>query len=329
MLVLGIESTAHSFGVGIVEERGGKARILANELSKYPSTRAGYIPRKLVEFHSKHFLKTIEDALEKADVGLNELSAVAYSYGPGIGHCLHFGYIVAKTLSAQLRIPLIPVNHAIAHVEIGKFCGKMKDPLTVYVSGGNTQVLALHAEKGEKRYHVFGETLDIGLGNFLDQVGRKLGLNPPDAVGVLTEAAKGKRFIQLPYTVKGMNTAFSGLLTAVEKMKGKESNVDLCYSAQETSFAMLVEATERCLCHTRNEEVLLCGGNARNKRLQEMLELMSKEQGARFCATPPDLSGDQGAMIAYTGLLMLKHNAVPKNTEPNQKVRIDSQEISW
>ena len=325
MLVLGIESTAHTFGAAVAGEKRGKISLLSNECAKYPSTKEGYIPRKLADFHAEHWKETVEAALEKAGKTLEEMDAIAYSQGPGIGHCLHVGWTAAKTLSILFKKPVVPVNHTVAHAEVGRWWCKAKNPLVVYVSGGNTQIAALQ----NRHYHVFGETMDIGLGNFLDQVGRALELEPPDAVGVINGAAKGKNLVPLPYTVKGMSVAYAGLLTKITKMKGSAKAEDLCYSAQEYSFSALVEATERCLCHTKNPEVLLCGGNARNKRLQEMLRLMCEEQGARFCVTPDELSGDQAGMIAVTGLFMLKARAVPKEMAPEQRMRLDEQEIKW
>ncbi|MBI5229321.1 tRNA (adenosine(37)-N6)-threonylcarbamoyltransferase complex transferase subunit TsaD [Candidatus Micrarchaeota archaeon] len=330
MHILGIESTAHTFGVGVVQRQlNEKAEIVSNQLAKFPSTQKGYIPRELVEFHSNHFKEVLEKALAEAGISIQEIDAVAYSQSPGIGHCLHFGYIISKTLSVFLGVPLIPVNHAIAHVEVGKFLCNARDPLVVYVSGGNTQILARTKVGRNHYYKVYGETLDIGIGNFLDQVGRSLNLNPPDAVGVLLNAPKGKKFIRLPYTVKGMNLAFSGLLTAINRLKEKYGTKDLCYSAQETAFSMLVEATERCLCHTRNPEVLLCGGNARNKRLQEMMGFMCAEQETRFCVAPDEYNGDNGGMIALTGLLLYACGKIPEKKEPDQKARVDSQPIPF
>lgn len=337
MLVLGFESTAHTFGAAVVESSSPNAslasrentRVLSNEVSKYPSLREGYIPRKMAEHHAKHCREAAAAALAKARVKLRELDAIAYSQGPGIGHCLHVGYIAAKALSSLLGIPLIPVNHALAHVEIGRWWCEARDPLVCYIAGGNTQIAARMHVNGGWRYHVFGETLDIGLGNFLDLVGRKLELKPPDAVGVLNAAVKGRNFVELPYTVKGMNLAYAGMLTALERLKGKTSDGDLCFSAQETAFAAFVEAAERCLCHTRNKEVLLCGGNARNRRLQEMLRLMSEEHRARFCATSDEYSGDQAAMIALTGLLQHLAGATYEDLKPRQRMRLDSQVMKW
>ncbi|HII38832.1 TPA: tRNA (adenosine(37)-N6)-threonylcarbamoyltransferase complex transferase subunit TsaD [Candidatus Micrarchaeota archaeon] len=333
--VLGVESTAHTFGVSVVGFSGGKfekpspenTRVLSNIVDKYPSSAQGYIPRKLADHHSKSFKRLFANALEVAGVRSCELDAVAYSFGPGIGHCLHVGFVAAQSLSEFLEIPLIPVNHALAHVEITRFfCGAC-NPLVVYVSGGNSQIMALDAG----RYRVFGETLDIGVGNLLDQVGRFLELDPPDALGVERLALKGTKLLPLPYSVKGMSFAFSGLLTALKKMRLEtvEDKADACFSLQETAFSMLVEASERCLCHSRNSEVVLCGGNARSNRLKEMFSLMADEQGARFCVATHEFNGDNPGMIALTGLLMLRVGAVPAEKAPQQRIRIDSVKIGW
>jgi N6-L-threonylcarbamoyladenine synthase/protein kinase Bud32 len=308
MICIGIESTAHTLGLGIVEEKNKKVRVIYNKSWKYPSTSEGYIPFKLAEHHSENAFELAEE-LKKINV---KPDLIAYSQGPGIGSSLHVGFIIAKTLAFNYNARLVPVNHAIAHIEIGKSECKAKNPLIVYVSGGNTQIITQN-----KKYEVIGETMDMGLGNMLDQLGRKLNLKPPDAIGVLKEAKKTKNLIPLPYTVKGMNFSFTGLLTAA--LKSKESREKVCYSAQEIAFSMLVEASERALCHTKNNEVLLVGGNARNKRLQEMLKIMSGQHNARFCIPSDEYCGDNAAMIALTGLLKPK----TKDVKPRQKMRVD------
>lgn len=348
LLVLGIEATAHTFGAGILESKAKNAstissnntRVLSNEFDKYPSSLEGFIPRKLANHHANEAKKVLENSLEKGGVRLNEIDLIAYSQGPGIGACLRVGYSTARSLSLLLGKPLVPANHAIAHAEIGKWACQCKDPLIAYVSGGNTQIAAKQEKKGKKAYHVFGETLDIGMGNFLDVIGRKLRLSPPDAVGVMKKAgeyaqeaggAASAEYFELPYTVKGINLAFSGLQTAVLRAarEKKAPVAQLCFSAQETAFAMLVEASERALCHTQKREVLLVGGVARNLRLQQMYSRMCAGQKARFEAVPPEYAGDQGAMIALAGLKNYLAKIKFASTAPNQHLRLDSQEIKW
>lgn len=338
MNVLGIESTAHTFSIAIAKrgKKGEKIQILSNASDKYPSTLEGYIPRKLADHHAEVFPKLLQSAVvEQSRISLSNIDAVAYSQGSGIGHCLHVGFVAAKTLAASLQVPVVPVNHSVAHIEIGKelYC-KTTDPLVVYVSGGNTQIMAL--DKNAQRYHVFGETIDIGLGNFVDVLGRALKLDPPDAVGVVNAAKKGKNYIEMPYTVRGMNLAFSGLQTYIGKkilpqiVTGKYTADDVAFSAQETAFAMLCEAVERALCHTNKTEVLLCGGNARNQRLQEMLKLMCVEHRVDYAVTSFEHSGDQAAMIALTGIKMLEAKCKDmKNVLPRQRFRTDASCVCW
>jgi N6-L-threonylcarbamoyladenine synthase/protein kinase Bud32 len=175
----------------------------------------------------------------------------------------------------------------------------------LYVSGGNTIVSAFEAGK----YRIFGETLDIAMGNCLDVFARAVGLQQRKGApfGAVVEelARKGKKFVSLPYVVKGMDLSYSGLLTAaVSAFQSNKGTVeDICYSLQEVAFSMLTEVTERALAHTEKPEVLLTGGVAANKKLQSMLSVIAEEHGARFCVCPLKLAADNGAMIAWAGIL--------------------------
>ncbi|MFH1200042.1 MAG: tRNA (adenosine(37)-N6)-threonylcarbamoyltransferase complex transferase subunit TsaD [Candidatus Micrarchaeota archaeon] len=330
-LVLGIECTAHTLGVGVARGSmsapfGKSTRILSNESAKYPSLREGFIPRKLADHHAKHFKEVALRALDKASIKPRDLDAVAYSYGPGLGHSLHVGFVAAKTLCESLGIPLVGVNHALAHAEVGRFFTRMRAPVVAYVSGGNTQILRLGGKPGKRHYQIVGETLDIGAGNMLDLVGRNLSLSPPDAVGVLEAARKGRNLVPLPYSVKGMNMSFSGLLTASQKAVA--SPPDLCYSVQETAFSMICECAEKALSVYGAKELLLVGGNARNKRLSAMLALAAKEHNARFGAAPLEYCGDNGGMIALAGLFQLSKR-IGLRRLPSQRARIDAESVAW
>jgi len=333
-LVLGIESTAHTIGVALVSQTGRlvsreTTKVLSSELAKYPSSKAGFIPRKLADHHAEHYATLLRQALEKAGVDASEIDAIAFSQGPGLGHSLRVGFIAARSAAQLLDKQLVPVNHTIAHVEVGKWATGAIDPLTVYVSGGNTQILALENRGSAHRYRVYGETLDVGIGNFLDNAGRFLELDPPDAVGVMLAARRHdeKELVDLPYTVKGVDLAFSGLLSAIKR--GTASRNALAYAAQENAYAMLVEAAERCLCHTDKKQVMLVGGVAQNPRLQEMFASMCAEHGTALKAVPTVYAGDNGAMIAVTGAKMLASGTKWKSVEPDQGLRIDGQEFNW
>ena len=242
---------------------------------------------------------------------------------------MRVGAVAARSLASLLDKPLVGVNHIIAHIEIAKLTSGFKDPIVLFTSGANTQILALAGG----RFRCFGETLDLGCGNFLDVIGRSMGMGFPAGQKIDNLAKEGKKYIELPYTIKGMDFAFSGIQTKVEQLvRTKKYKIeDLCFSAQETVFAELTEATERAIAHINKKEILLTGGVAANSRLQEMLSIMAKERGVKFAVVPRDLSGDQGAMIAYQGILEYKagKRQTNKETAINQHWRTDDVDIKY
>jgi N6-L-threonylcarbamoyladenine synthase/protein kinase Bud32 len=327
---LGIESTADDFSVGILSFKG---EILANEISMFMPETGGIHPREAARHHAEVAGKVLAEAIKKTGIRPNEIRLIAFSQGPGLGPCLRTGATAARALASYLQVPLVGVNHCVAHIEIGKLITSAKDPLTLYVSGGNTIVAAFEAG----RYRVFGETLDIAVGNCLDVFAREAGLRQRIGApfGALVEklAAKGQNFVSLPYIVKGMDLSFSGLLTAATELlrSGRYSLEDLCYSLQEVVFSMLTEVTERALAHTEKSELLLTGGVAANKRLQSMLETIAEEHNARFCVVPKQYALDNGAMIAWTGILAYQHGmSTPiEKSFVRLKWRLDEVHAPW
>jgi len=328
--MLGIESTADDFGVGIVSFNG---KVVANIISVFMPEEGGIHPREAARHHAEVAGKVIHEALQKAKIHSNQIQAVAFSQGPGLGPCLRTGATAARALASYLHVPLIGVNHSVAHIEIGKLITGAQDPVTLYVSGGNTLVSAYE----DGYYRVFGETLDIAVGNCLDVFAREAGLRqkPSRPFGALVEelASQGKTLIPLRFTIKGMDLSFSGLLTAtVEALHSKKYHLeDVCFSLQEVAYSMLTEVTERALAHTEKPEVLLTGGVAANKRLQAMLKVIADEHGARFSVVPKEYALDNGAMIAWTGILAYKHGfTIPvKKSMVKLKWRLDEVPVPW
>jgi len=322
MICLGIEGTAEKLGIGIVSSSG---EILANVV-KHHALVGGIHPREAAQHHAENMKAAMEEALQNTGINLGDIDVVAFSQGPGLGPCLRVAAVSARTISLAKKIPIVGVNHCIAHIEIGRLLTKAEDPLTLYVSGGNTQVTAFT----EGRYRVFGETLDIAIGNCIDQFAREIKLGSPGGPVVESLAKKGSYFA-LPYVVKGMDLSFSGLLTAAIEATKKRKIEDVCHSLQETAFAMLVEVTERALAHTEKKEVMLAGGVAANRRLQEMLALMAEEHEAKFLVPQKEVLGDNGAMIAWLGILMynsgVRHRI--EDTMVKQRYRTDEVEVTW
>lgn len=301
MLALGIETTAHTFGVAIVDEKGD---VLANVKDAMQIEEGGMIPAAVADHHVEVCDTVLKKALEKAGITLQEINLIAFSQGPGIGNCLTIGTFMARVLAKQYNKPLIGVNHCIAHLEIGRIKTAATDPVLLYASGANTQIIAREGGK----YRIFGETLDMGIGNFLDQFARYLGMGFPGGPKIYELACHGKQFVQLPYVVKGMDLSFGGILTNLKQKydSGEYTKEDLAYSAQETVFAMLLEVSERAMAHTGKTELLLGGGVACNLRLQEMAKKMCEERNARCFVPAHEFLVDNGAMIAWLGILEYK-----------------------
>ena len=258
-----------------------------------------------------------------------DIDLVSYSQSPGIGHPLKIGAMFARTLAAKNNIPLVGVNHCIAHLEIGRLLTKAKDPVLLYVSGANTQVIAYEASK----YRIFGETLDIGIGNFLDAFARELDLGFPGGPLVYDLSIKSNNYIELPYVVKGMDVSFGGLLTNLkQKIKSKNfKKEDLCFSAQVTVFAMMVEVAERALAHCDKTDLLLGGGVACNTRLQEMCKKMCKTRKADCYILENEFNVDNGLMIAWLGILQYKAGNIIKIEKANidPYLRTDDIKVTW
>ncbi|QLH74710.1 MAG: bifunctional N(6)-L-threonylcarbamoyladenine synthase/serine/threonine protein kinase [Methanomassiliicoccales archaeon] len=325
MIALGIEGTAHTCGVGIVDEEGN---ILANEIRMYRPEQGGIHPREAANHHAEHLVPLVMQALEKAKVSAKDIELVCFSQGPGLGPCLRTVATGARAMALTLGVPIIGVNHCISHLEIGRIKTQAKDPVLLYASGGNTQVIAF----ANGRYRIFGETLDIGIGNMFDKLGREMGLGYYAGPKIEKAAKEGEKLLDLPYSVKGMDMAFSGIMTAAMQHRAKGERIeDICFSVQETTFAMLCEVTERAMAHIEKDEVLLGGGVVQNKRLQEMVARMTSDRGAKMFVPDRTLCMDNGAMIAWTGLVMHKAGVRMgiNETMIDQRFRTDDVAVSW
>jgi len=329
MICLGIEGTAHSVGVGIVKKVSDKCNVLSNIISIYRPEKGGIHPREAANHHANIIADIIKDSVKESGVKFSDIDLISFSKGPGLGPCLRTAATAARALSLSLKKPIMGVNHCVAHLEIGP--GTLEgcdDPVLLYTSGANTQVIAF----AEGRYRVFGETLDIGIGNCLDKFGRTVGLDFPCGPKIEKLASKGKKYLELPYSIKGMDIAFSGLLTAALQYhkEGKDLE-DICYSMQETTFAALTEVTERAMAHTEKNQVLLGGGVAANLRFRNMVNTMAKQRNASFFVPDKKLCVDNGAMIAWLGLIMYNSGLrmTVENSYINQRFRTDMVDVTW
>ncbi|EDQ91776.1 uncharacterized protein MONBRDRAFT_17603 [Monosiga brevicollis MX1] len=330
--VLGLEGSANKIGVGIV--RDGK--VLSNPRTTYITPPGeGFQPKDTALHHRSHVLRIVAEALREAELTSAHIDAIAFTKGPGMAAPLTVVAVVARTLAQLWNVPLTGVNHCIGHIEMGRLITGAQNPTVLYVSGGNTQVIAY----SRQCYRVFGETIDIAVGNCLDRFARvlKISNDPSPGYNIEQLAKEGTQLIDLPYTVKGMDVSFSGILTYIEKSAnellaaGKCTPADLCYSLQEHLFAMLIEITERAMAHCGSEEVLIVGGVGCNKRLQEMMEIMAKQRGAKLYATDMRFCIDNGAMIAQAGWEMARCGLFTDlpDTWVTQRYRTDDVHVAW
>ncbi|MCX8174738.1 MAG: tRNA (adenosine(37)-N6)-threonylcarbamoyltransferase complex transferase subunit TsaD [Candidatus Micrarchaeota archaeon] len=327
MICLGFESTAHTLGVGICESRGNRISVLANCKEVYvPPKGEGILPRAAADHHAEALGEVLRRSLCESGLGISEIDLFSFSRGPGIGQCLRVGCAAAKFLASRHKKPVLGINHCHAHLEISRGMLGFSSPLYIYVSGANTQIIIENEKenRGAPRFLVLGETLDMGLGNLFDVFAREAGIHPSHGSQVARLAQKG-RYFPLPYTIKGMNFAFAGLLSAALREVGRRRLEDICLSLMETSFAEICEAAERALCLTKRRQVLLCGGVAQNARFCRMLGQMCLPHGAIFGAAPAEFNADNGAMIAYTAISEWKRGKREKigSLKPDGYWRID------
>uniref|UniRef100_A0A671TBY7 N(6)-L-threonylcarbamoyladenine synthase n=1 Tax=Sinocyclocheilus anshuiensis TaxID=1608454 RepID=A0A671TBY7_9TELE len=299
-VVIGFEGSANKIGVGIIRD----GEVLSNPRRTYITPPGqGFLPGETAKHHRSVILTVLQEALDEAGLKAADIDCVAYTKGPGMGAPLVTVAIVARTVAQLWGKPLLGVNHCIGHIEMGRLITNSQNPTVLYVSGGNTQI-----------------SNDPSPGYNIEQM-----------------AKKGTKYIELPYTVKGMDVSFSGILSYIEDAAHKLLSTsqctpeDLCFSLQETVFAMLVEITERAMAHCSSQEVLIVGGVGCNLRLQEMMGVMCKERGARLFATDESFCIDNGAMIAQAGWEMFRSGHVTELSDSwiTQRYRTDEVEVTW
>jgi len=339
--ILGIEGTAWAASAALFDAETDDVVI---ETDAYQPDSGGIHPREASE-HMHDAIPAVvgqilEHARETHDGPATEppVDAVAFSRGPGLGPCLRVVGTAARALSQVLEVPLVGVNHMVAHLEIGRHTSGFDSPVCLNASGANAHLLAYR----NGRYRVLGETMDTGVGNSIDKFTRHVGWSHPGGPKV-EEAAKDGEYVDLPYVVKGMDFSFSGIMSAAKqrydgvsasKASGGSSDEsdggvpveDVCYSLQENIFGMLTEVAERALSLTGSDELVLGGGVGHNARLREMLAEMCAQRGADFHAPEPRFLGDNAGMIAVLGAKMyaagdtlaLEESRVDPNFRPDQ-----------
>ena len=332
-VIIGVESTAHTFSFGLVTEEGNTRKSYS---ALYRPEEGGIHPREAADHHSNLASQLISRLMEDENLVSNDVKAIAYSQGPGLGPCLRVGANVSRALSERWKIPLVGVNHCVAHIEIGRNQTGCIDPVLLYVSGGNTQVIA----RAGDRYQVLGETLDIGIGNMLDKFARTQGLAFPGGPKIEQLAREWHEknpeanvdLVELPYSVQGMDLNFSGLLNAaIQKVNEGFELGAVCWSLQEHAFSACIEVAERALAHSGKSELLLGGGVACNERIREMTRIMCEQRGSVGTWPEKQYCIDNGTMIAELGRRMLatRNSTNLASSAINPSLRTDHTIVTW
>ncbi|KAF2659073.1 putative tRNA threonylcarbamoyladenosine biosynthesis protein KAE1 [Lophiostoma macrostomum CBS 122681] len=362
MIALGLEGSANKIGIGLVSHPSTSKSpiVLANLRHTYNSPAGtGFLPKDTALHHRAWVVRLIKQCLHQANVKVEDVDVICYTKGPGMGAPLQSVALAARTVSLLWGKPLVGVNHCVGplaqadtmriytDIEMGRSITRASNPVVLYVSGGNTQVIAYSSH----RYRIFGETLDIAIGNCIDRFARTLMIpnDPFPGYNVEQLAKKGKNLVDLPYAVKGMDASFSGILAAADllakgldeelpvekRLKTEEGELvtreDMCFSLQETVYAMLVEITERAMAHVGSSQVLVVGGVGSNERLQQMMGLMARDRGGNVFATDERFCIDNGIMIAHAGLLEYETGITTRleDSGVTQRFRTDEVYVGW
>ena len=331
MRVLGIEGTAWCASAALYDSETDSVLI---ESDAYQPESGGIHPREAAEHMRSAIPAVVETILDESggDVDVDERSssgrqaapvdAVAFSRGPGLGPCLRIVGSAARALAQTLGVPLVGVNHMVAHLEIGRHRSGFDQPVCLNASGANAHVLAYR----NGRYRVLGETMDTGVGNALDKFTRYVGWSHPGGPKVEARAKAGE-YTDLPYVVKGMDFSFSGIMSAAKAAYDNDEPVEnVCRGLEEHVFAMLTEVAERALSLTGRDELVLGGGVGQNDRFRGMLAEMCEQRGADFYAPEPRFLRDNAGMIAVLGAKMadagdtiaVEDSAVDSNFRPDE-----------
>ncbi|MFU1780943.1 bifunctional N(6)-L-threonylcarbamoyladenine synthase/serine/threonine protein kinase [Haloarcula japonica] len=332
MRILGIEGTAWAASASVFETPD-PAQVTDDdhvfiETDAYAPDSGGIHPREAAEHMGEAIPTVVETAIKHAHErtaagGTNgsgensaPIDAVAFARGPGLGPCLRIVATAARAVAQRFDVPLVGVNHMVAHLEVGRHRSGFDSPVCLNASGANAHILGYR----NGRYRVLGETMDTGVGNAIDKFTRHIGWSHPGGPKVEQHAKDGE-YHELPYVVKGMDFSFSGIMSAAKQAVDDGVPVeDVCRGMEETIFAMLTEVSERALSLTGADELVLGGGVGQNDRLQRMLGEMCEQRGAKFYAPEHRFLRDNAGMIAMLGAKMYAAG----DTIPIEDSRIDS-----
>lgn len=306
--ILGIESSCDETSASIVKNGTEEIATVISSQIDIHKNYGGVVPEIASRHHVKNITIVLEECLEKANMTIDDVDAIAITYGPGLIGSLLIGLEAAKTLSFIYNKPLIPVHHIAGHIYANSLVKELKFPLlAVVVSGGHTEIIEM---KKHYSFEKLGGTLDDAIGECYDKVARVIGLEYPGGPKLDKLAKEGKDTYKLPIPLQNdsYNFSFSGLKSAVinlahnEEQRGEElRKSDLAASFQKVAVESIVSKVKKAIEEKNIKNVIVAGGVAANNGLREAMQKMTEELGVELSIPPMKYCTDNGTMIAAAG----------------------------
>ena len=328
--ILGIESSCDETSCSIV--KNGRVDIgtsISTQISIHKNY-GGVVPEIASREHVKNITFVIEECLEKAQMKIEDIDAIAITYGPGLIGSLLIGLEAAKTLSFIYNKPLIPVHHIAGHIYANSLEKEMKFPLlALVVSGGHTELVLM---KDHYKFEKLGGTLDDAIGECYDKVARVLGLEYPGGPKVDKLAHMGKPTYKLPIPMNddSYNFSFSGLKSAVinlnhnlEQRNEQLNKEDLATSFQNVAITEIINKTRKAIKEENIKNLIVAGGVAANQGLREEVTKLGKELGVDVTIPSMKYCTDNATMIAAAGYYAYKAGRIADltlNSKSNDKL---------
>lgn len=326
VIILGIESSCDETSVSIV--KNGR-EVLSNVINTQISIHelyGGVVPEIASRNHVENISPVMKEALKEANIKIDDIDAVACTYGPGLVGALLVGVSYAKALSYAANKPLIGVNHIQGHIAANYITYKdLKPPfLTLLISGGNTQLVLV---KDYTEFEILGKTKDDAVGEAFDKIARVIGLGYPGGPKMDKLAKEGTPNIELPKVhVEGLNFSFSGLKTAIINLHHKNPNInkaDLAASFEKDVAEILLKNTKMAVKETKINKIALAGGVSANSYIRKTFKELEEKENIQVYYPELKLCTDNAAMIASAGYYnYLKDNFsdLNLNAVPNLKL---------
>lgn len=311
--IFGIESSCDETSCSIVKNgREEIATVISSQIDIHKNF-GGVVPEIASRHHVKNITIVIEECLKKANMKMEEMDAIAVTYGPGLIGSLLVGVEAAKTLSYIYNKPLVPVHHISGHIYANNLVEEMKFPLiALIVSGGHTELVYM---KEHYTFEKLGGTLDDAVGECYDKVARVIGVPYPGGPTIDKWAQEGENTYKLPIPLNdnSYNFSFSGLKSAVinlvhnEEQRGNEiRKKDLTTSFQNTVVETICKKTMKAIEDKKVKNFIIAGGVAANRTLRNKLKELCEEKGVHCTFPEIKYCTDNAAMIAASGYFAYK-----------------------